>query len=115
MEAIVIIVATDGASARAELDADYTPQFIRVARVVRDRITDGTYPRLSLVPGSRALAGELHVSPDVVLHALTILVRAGYLRHIESKPHQVIWDGDPGAAKAEAPYLAGGGLTLSAS
>ena len=91
----MIIVATDGASARAELDADYTPQFIRVARVVRDRIADGTYPRLSLVPGSRALAAELHVSPKVVLHGLTILVRAGYLRHIESKPHQVIWDGDP--------------------
>jgi len=111
----VIIVATDGASARAELDADYTPQFIRVARVVRDRIADGTYPRLSLVPGSRALAAELHVSPKVVLHGLTVLVRAGYLRHIESKPHQVIWDGDAGAAEAEAPYLAGGGLTLSAS
>jgi len=112
----VIIVATDGASARAELDADYTPQFIRVARVVRDRIADGTYPRLSLVPGSRVLAAELHVSPGVVLHGLTILVRAGYLRHIESKPHQVIWDGgDQGAAEAEALHLAGGGLTLSAS
>jgi hypothetical protein len=112
-EAIVTIVATDGASARAQLDADYTPQFIRVARVVRDRITDGTYPRLSLVPGSRALAAELHLSPEVVLHGLTILVRAGYLRHIESKPHQVIWDGDPGA-EAEGPDLAGGGLVLSA-
>jgi DNA-binding transcriptional regulator YhcF (GntR family) len=112
----VIIVATDGASARAELDADYTPQFIRVARVVRDRITDGTYPTLSLVPGSRALAAELDASPGVVLHGLTILVRAGYLRHIESKPHQVIWDGgDQTAAEAEAPHLAGGELTLSAS
>ena len=110
------ILAADSANARAELDADYTPQFIRVARVVRDRITDGTYPRFSLVPGSRALAAELHVSPEVVLHALAILVRAGYLRHIESKPHQVIWDGYAQvAAAAEAPYLADGGLTLAAS
>jgi DNA-binding transcriptional regulator YhcF (GntR family) len=111
----VTIVAADSANARAELDADYTPQFIRVARIVRDRIADGTYPRFSLVPGSRALAAELHVSPEVVLHALAILVRAGYLRHIESKPHQVIWHGsDRGAAAAEAARL-GGGLTLSAS
>ena len=110
----MIIVATDGVSARAQLDADYTPQFVRVARVVRGRIADGTYPRLSLLPGSRALATELHVSPEVVLHGLTILVRAGYLRHIESKPHQVIWDGDPGVAEAEGPHLAGGGLALSA-
>jgi DNA-binding GntR family transcriptional regulator len=100
----VIIVATDSTNARAELDADYTPQFIRVARVVRDRIADGTYPRLSLVPRSRALAAELQVSPQVVLHALATLVRAGYLRHIESKPHQVIW---------EAPHPANGGLVLS--
>jgi DNA-binding transcriptional regulator YhcF (GntR family) len=87
-----------------------------VARVVRDRIADGTYPRLSLVPGSRALAAELRVSPEVVLHGLTILVRAGYLRHIESKPHQVIWDGSgQGGAGAESPHLARGGLALSAS
>ena len=110
------IVAADSANARAELDADYTPQFIRVARVMRDRIADGTYPRLSLVPGSRALAAELRVSPEVVLHGLTILVRAGYLRHIESKPHQVIWDGNgQSAAEAESPHLARGGLALSAS
>lgn len=111
----MIIGATDGASARAELDADYTPQFIRVARVVRDRIADGTYPKFSLIPSSRVLAAEHHVSPEVVLHALTILVRAGYLRHIESKPHQVIWDGrDHGAAEAEASHLADGSLVLSA-
>jgi DNA-binding GntR family transcriptional regulator len=72
--------APDVASARAELDADYTPQFIRVARSVRDRITDGTYPRLSLVPGSRALAAEFRISPEVVRHGLTVLVRAGLSR-----------------------------------
>ena len=38
------------------------------------------------------------------------------MRHIESKPHQVIWDGYAQvAAAAEAPYLAGDGLTLAAS
>lgn len=60
---------------------------------MRARIKDGTYPVFSCVPGSRTLAAEFGVSQIVVLHGLTILVRAGYLRHVESKPHQVIWDG----------------------
>jgi DNA-binding GntR family transcriptional regulator len=85
-------MATDGARALTELDADYSPHFIRVARSVRDRIADGTYPTFSLVPGSRQLAAEFGVSPVVALHGLTVLVRAGYLRHVEAKPHQVIWD-----------------------
>jgi hypothetical protein len=83
----------DRARARAELDADYTPQYIKAARVVRSRIDDGTYPVFSCVPGSRALAAELGFSQLVVLHGLTILLRAGYLRHVEAKPHQVIWGG----------------------
>jgi DNA-binding GntR family transcriptional regulator len=88
----VTIVTTDSTRALTELEDDYTPQFVRVARTVRDRIKDGTYPRFSLVPGSRLLAAEFDVSQVVALHGLAILIRAGYLRHVESKPHQVIWD-----------------------
>lgn len=76
-----------------ELETDYTPRYMQVARQVRDRIKDGTYPLLSCVPGSSALADEFGVSKEVVLHGLTVLVRAEYLRHVEAKPHQVIWDG----------------------
>ena len=93
MTALAAERSTDESTARAELDADYTPQYIQVARRVRARIKDGTYPALSCVPGSRSLATEFGVSQVVVLHGLTVLVRAGYLRHIESKPHQVIWNG----------------------
>jgi DNA-binding FadR family transcriptional regulator len=96
---------TDQDNARAELDADYTPQYMRVARAVRARILDGAYPKLSLVPGSRELAEEFGVSKVVALHGLTVLVRAGYLRHIESKPHQVIWDGQAEAAQAQGQPL----------
>jgi DNA-binding GntR family transcriptional regulator len=96
----VTIAATDSTRALTELDADYTPRFIQVARAVRDRIADGTYPRFGLVPRSRTLAAEFKVSPEVVLHGLAILVRAGYLRHVESKPHQVIWGGQADAAEA---------------
>src|SRR5579863_6866985 len=61
--------------ARAEVDADYTPRYIQVARLVRERIKDGTYPKFSLVPGSKKLAAEFRVSPEVALHGLGVLVR----------------------------------------
>jgi DNA-binding GntR family transcriptional regulator len=99
------VPTTDRASARAELDADYTPQYIQVARRVLARIEDGTYPNLSCIPGSRALAAEFGVSQVVALHGLTVLVRAEYLRHVESKPHQVIWDGQGEAATEEGQLL----------
>ena len=72
---------------------------------MRDRIKDGTYPKFSLVPGSRSLAAELDCSQIVTLHGLAMLVRAGYLRHVESKPHQVIWDGREEAAGTEVSGL----------
>jgi DNA-binding transcriptional regulator YhcF (GntR family) len=96
---------TDLQSARAELDADYTPGYIQIARLVHTRIKDGTYPRWSCIPGSRALAREFGVSQVVVLHGLTVLVRAGYLRHVESKPHQVVWDASAQATEAKGPAL----------
>jgi len=74
-----------------ELDADYTPGYIKLARVLRARIEDGTYPFGSLLPSSRQLAAEHGVSTSTAGHALQVLVRHGYARHIESKPHQVIW------------------------
>ena len=74
---MIALRLSDRSTAHAELDADYTPQYIEVARRVRSRIEAGTYPTLSCVPGSRTLASEFGVSQVVVLHGLTILVRAG--------------------------------------
>ena len=75
----------------APMDADYTPRYIRLARLLRGRIEDGTYPLGSLLPSASRLA-ELHtVSKTTARHALEVLVRSGHARHIESKPHQVIW------------------------
>ena len=34
------------------MDADYTPRYIRVARLLRGRIEDGTYPPGSLLPSA---------------------------------------------------------------
>ena len=72
------------------MDADYTPRYIRLARLLRGRIEDGTYPPGSLLPSATRLA-ELHtVSKSTARHALEVLI-SGHARHIESKPHQVIW------------------------
>src|ERR1700761_5970764 len=76
-----------------DLDMDYTPRYIRLARVLRQQIEDGTYPRGSLLPSSTRLAASHAVSTATALHALEMLVSSGYARHVESKPHQVIWLG----------------------
>jgi DNA-binding GntR family transcriptional regulator len=75
----------------APMDADYTPRYIRLAKLLRGWIEDGTYPPGSLLPSASRLA-ELHtVSKATARHALEVLVKSGHARHIESKPHQVIW------------------------
>jgi DNA-binding GntR family transcriptional regulator len=74
-----------------DLDTDYTPRYIRLARQLRGRIEDGTYPPGSLLPSSKRLAAAHEVSTATARHALEMLVDSGYARHVESKPHQVIW------------------------
>jgi DNA-binding GntR family transcriptional regulator len=73
------------------MDADYTPRYIRLARLLRGRIEDGTYPLGSLLPSASRLAEAHTVSKATARHALEVLVRSGHARHIESKPHQVVW------------------------
>ena len=75
----------------APMDADYTPRYIRLARLLRGRIEDGTYPIGSLLPSATRLAEAHTVSKATARHALEVLVKSGHARHIESKPHQVIW------------------------
>ena len=90
------------------MDADYTPRYIRLARLLRGRIEDGTYPPGSLLPSATRLA-ELHtVSKSTARHALEVLVKSGHARHIESKPHQVIWQ----QAGLKGPDSAVDGLTI---
>ena len=90
------------------MDADYTPRYIRLARLLRGRIEDGTYPLGSLLPSATRLA-ELHtVSKATARHALEVLVKSGHARHIESKPHQVIWR----QAGLTSPDSAVDGLTI---
>ena len=75
----------------APIDADYTPRYIRLAKLLRGWIEDGTYPPGSLLPSSTRLAEAHTVSKATARHAPQVLVKSGHARHIESKPHQVIW------------------------
>jgi DNA-binding GntR family transcriptional regulator len=74
-----------------DLDTDYTPRYIAIARQLRGRIEDGTYSFGSLLPSSKQLAAAHDVSTSTALHALGMLVQSGHARYIGSKPHQVIW------------------------
>jgi DNA-binding FadR family transcriptional regulator len=86
------LTETSGTPApRDDLDADYTPRYIWLARLLRGEIEDGTYPPGSLLPSSARLAEAHTVSRATARHALGVLVRTGHARHVESKPHQVIW------------------------
>jgi len=82
----------------SELDTDYTPRYIRLARLLRGQIENGTYPPSSLLPSATRLAAAHAVSKATALHALEMLVDSGHARHVASKPHQVIWR--PGASAA---------------
>ena len=73
------------------MDADYTPRYIQLAKLLRGWIEDGTYPPGSLLPSATRLAGLHTVSKATARHALEVLVKSGHARHVESKPHQVIW------------------------
>ena len=73
------------------MNADYTPRYIRIAKLLQERIEDGTYPLGSLLPSASRLAEAHTVSKATARHALEVLVRSGHARHVESKPHQVVW------------------------
>jgi len=85
----------------APMDADYAPRYIRLAKLLRGGIEDGTYPLGSLLPSASRLAEAHTVSKATARHALEVLVRSGHARHIESKPHQVVW------RRAGQPELSG--------
>jgi len=81
------------AAPATDLDTDYTPRYITIARDLRGRIEDGTYPFCSLLPSSSRLAAAYDVSKGTALHALWVLVDSGHARYTVAKPYQVIWQG----------------------
>jgi DNA-binding GntR family transcriptional regulator len=74
-----------------DIDADYSPQYVKLARVLRGKIESGHYQR-----GDNLLAADLaqqyNVSLPVVRHALSLLAANRYVHRPGSfVSYSVIW------------------------
>ena len=61
-----------------DIDADYTPQYVKLARVLRDKIESGKYHRGDILPAAD-LAREHNVSIRVTYAALAMLAANRYV------------------------------------
>ena len=61
-----------------DIDADYTPQYVKLARILRDKIESGQYKRGDTLPAAD-LAGEHGVSVRVAWNALAMLAANRYV------------------------------------
>ena len=61
-----------------DIDADYSPQYVKLARILRGKIESGQYRPGETLPAS-ALAQEHGVSMRVAWHALAMLAANRYV------------------------------------
>ena len=61
-----------------DIDADYSPQYVKLARILRDKIASGEYKHGDPLPAS-SLASEYEVSTRVVWHAMDMLAANRYV------------------------------------
>ena len=61
-----------------DIDADYSPQYVKLARVLRDKIESGKYQRGDVLPAAD-LAQDYNVSIRVTYAALAMLAANRYL------------------------------------
>ena len=77
---------------RNDIDADYSPQYVKLARILRGKIESGEYKRGESVPAA-ILAREHKISMRVTWAALAMLAANRYLARPSSfKPYHVTWD-----------------------
>ena len=77
-----------------DIDADYSPQYVKLARALRDRIESGEYRQGDTLPAAD-LAHEYNVSIRVTYSALAMLAANRYV----SRPgaftsYSVIWQAE---------------------
>jgi DNA-binding GntR family transcriptional regulator len=61
-----------------DIDADYSPQYVKLARILRDKIESGQYRRGDILPAA-VLAGQYEVSVQVTRNALAMLAANRYV------------------------------------
>ena len=74
-----------------DIDADYSPQYVKLARILRDKIKSGQYRRGDTLPAAE-LAIQYNVSVQVTCNALAILAANRYVsRPGNFRSYRVIW------------------------
>ena len=78
-----------------DLDADYAPQYVKLARIIRDQIPAGHYKHGDQIPAA-TLTNEHHVSRRVACHALAALAASRYV-NLPGRftPYTVTWQATP--------------------
>jgi DNA-binding GntR family transcriptional regulator len=73
-----------------DMDADHTPAFLKLARILRDQIHAGDYKPGAKLPSSTTLARDHGVSRRTALHALEVLAANNHItRTSDSSPYRV--------------------------
>ena len=74
-----------------DMDADYSPQYVKLARILRDKIKVGDLKHAEPLPAS-GLASEYGISIRVAQAALAMLAANRYVtRSGNSGPYYVAW------------------------
>jgi GntR family transcriptional regulator len=75
-----------------DIDADYTPQYVKLARILREKIESGQYQHGENLP-SAELTVAYEVSSNVVCRALAMLAANKYVQRRPGKfgCYQVAW------------------------
>ena len=74
-----------------DIDADYTPQYVKLARILRDKIESGHYQRGDALPGAD-LAREHGISIKIAWSALAMLAANRYVtRRGKFSSYYVTW------------------------
>ena len=74
-----------------DIDADYTPQYVKLARIVRDRIESGHYEHGDPIPAADLVYAH-KVSVGVARAALAMLAGNRYVTQTAAfRPYSVTW------------------------
>lgn len=83
-----------------DLDADYSPQYVKLARILRDKIESGEYEQGDILPAAD-LSAEHKVSVEVTYNALAMLAANRYVSRPRAfKSYRVIWSRDAGSRRS---------------
>jgi hypothetical protein len=75
------VETVSGLPRRHDIDANYSPQYVQLARIIRDKIESGEYRRMDAVSAA-GLAGSYGVSIRVAYATLAMLAANRYVRRI---------------------------------